>query len=197
MTLVRIVSDVYYYETMTTSPIHLNFPFKVERVVTSLHLRIGTDYAPVIKGSTFYNSNNLQGIRINGKMDETEAGFNPAADRWRVMVGKWGALLTRSVLTTEAEKYLQIVQGITDDETLLDPPETYPGCIGWTWQDWRIGQLPGGHYTFYLEFYIPPHYKPGEEVSYLNYLEHPLTLKIADQVYENQVRLYGKPGKDF
>jgi len=197
MKLVRIVSDVQYYETMFTTPIHFNFPFKIERVVTSLFLRIGTDYAPVVKGSVFYNSNNPQGVLINGKMDETEAALNPKADRWRVMVGKWGALMTRSVLTPEAEEQLQIVQGITDDETFLDPPETYPGCVGWTWQDWRIGQLPGGHYTFYLEFYTPPHYKAGDEVQYLNYLDSPLEIKVAGEAVENQVRLFGQPGEDF
>ena len=182
---------------MFTTPIHFNFPFKIERVVTSLFLRIGTDYAPVVKGSVFYNSNNPQGVLINGKMDETEAALNPKADRWRVMVGKWGALMTRSVLTPEAEEQLQIVQGITDDETFLDPPETYPGCVGWTWQDWRIGQLPGGHYTFYLEFYTPPHYKAGDEVQYLNYLDSPLEIKVAGEAVENQVRLFGQPGEDF
>jgi len=182
---------------MSTVPIHLVFPFKIDRVVTSLTLRIGTDFSPAVKGSMFYNSNNPQGVRINGKMDETEAAFNPAPDRWRVMIGDWGAYMTRSVLTPEAEKYLQIVQGITDDEMLLDPPETYPGCIGWTWQLWRVGQLPGGQYTFYLEFYIPPHYKPGDEVPYLNYLDDPLTMKLADKIYLNQTKLFGTPGKEF
>jgi len=197
MKLVRIVSDVQYYETMFTSPIHLNFPFKIERVVTSLSLRIGTDYAPSSKGSIFYNSNNLQGVLVNGVMDESEAKFNTKADKWRVMTGTWGSLMTRSVLTPEAEKRLQIVMGVTDDETFIDPPETYPGSIGWTWQDWRVGQLPGGHYTFYLEFYAPPNYKAGDEVEYLNYLDNSLNLKVAGKEYLNQVRLFGQPGKEF
>jgi len=197
MTLVRILSDVYYYETMFTCPIHFNFPFKIERVLTSLTLRIGTDYSPAVKGSIFYNDKNLQGVLINGKMDETEANFNNAADHWRVMTGKWGSLMTRSVLTPEAEKQLAIVQGITDDETFMNPPERFPGNIGWTWSDWRIGQLPGGHYTFYLEFYAPPHYKPGNEIIYLNYLDHPINVKIAGNVNDNQARLFGVPGKGF
>jgi hypothetical protein len=197
MNLVRILSDVQYYQTMFTTPIHLYFPFKIERVVSSMHLRIGTDYAPVVKGSTFYNSNNLEGIRIDGKTDETEESFHPEADQWRVMTGEWGSFMTRSVLTPEAEERLDIVQGITDDETFIDPPETFPGCVGWTWQDWRVGQLPGGHYTFYLEFYAPPHYKPGKEVAYLNYLDHPIRLRVGDQTYENKVSLYGTPGKAF
>jgi len=171
--------------------------FKLERVLTSLHLRLGMDYAPVVKGSIYYNNNNPQGVRINGLMDETEANFNPKADRWRVMTGKWGTVMSRSVLTPEAENYLQIVQGITDDEKFINPPERFPGNIGWTWQDWRISQLPGGSYTFYLEFYLPPNYRPGNEVAYLNYMDHPVKVKVADQVYPNQARLFGKPDKDF
>ena len=197
MNLVRIISDVQYYQTMFSAPIHLYFPFKIERVVSSMHLRIGTDYAPIVKGSMYYNSNNPQGIYIDGTMDSTHDNFNPQLDRWRVMTGEWGSFMTRSVLTPEAEEYLDIVQGITDDETFVDPPETYPGCIGWTWQDWRVGQLPGGHYTFYLEFYAPPHYELGKEVAYLNYLDHPISLRVGDQIYENNVRLYGTPGKGF
>jgi hypothetical protein len=182
---------------MFSAPIHFYFPFKIERVVTSLHLRIGTDYAPAVKGSTYYNSNNLQGVYIDGTMDATHDNFNPQLDQWRVMTGEWGSFMTRSVLTPEAAGYLDIVQGITDDETFVDPPETYPGCIGWTWQDWRIGQLPGGHYTFYLEYYAPPNYKPGVEVIYLNYLDHPIRLRVGNQIYENDVRLFGVPGKEF
>jgi len=197
MNLVRIISDVHYYQTMFSAPIHLYFPFKIERVVSSMHLRIGTDYAPVVKGSTYYNSNNLQGVYIDGVMDETHDNFNPQLDEWRVMTGDWGSFMTRSVLTPEAEASLDIAQGITDDETFVDPPETYPGCIGWTWQDWRVGQLPGGHYTFYLEYYAPPNYKPGVEVIYLNYLDHPIRVRVGDQIFENNVRLFGVPGKGF
>jgi len=91
---------------MLTCPIHFKFPFKLERVLTSLNLRLGLDYAPVVKNSIYYNNNNIQGIRINGKMDETEANFNPKADRWRVMTGKWGTVMSRNVLTPEAENYL-------------------------------------------------------------------------------------------
>jgi len=197
MVLVRILSDVYYYETMFTCPIHFDFPFKIERVVTSLSMRIGTDFSPVVKDSMFYNNNNLEGDTINGRMDETEANFNPKADSWRVMVGDWGAMMTRSVLTTEAENYLQIVQGITDDETYENPPETFPGNIGWTWQDWRIGQLPGVTIPFTWNSTPPPHYKPGGEVPYLNYMDHPITVKINGTLYENQARIFGKPGKGF
>jgi hypothetical protein len=126
MKLFRALADLYYYETMSTCPIHLSFPFKVERLVSSCYMRIGTDYSPEVIPSMYYSNTNPQGVLINGKMDETDINFNPAADQWRVMTGKWGSLMTRNVLKPETEQQLEIVQGITDDAAFIDPPEKYP-----------------------------------------------------------------------
>ncbi len=197
MKLARATSDVQFYETMSTVPVNINIPFKVKRIVTSAVLRFGTDYAPSISGSMFYNSNNLQGVPIDGKMGDEEKLFNPAPDQWRVMTGEWGAFMTRNIYPPEIINNVKLTQGITDDDTLLDPPETYPGSIGYTWQDISVHDLPGGSYVLYLEFYTPPHYKSGDEKAYLNYLDHSLKLKIAGKVYQNQVKLHGKPGKEF
>jgi hypothetical protein len=44
---------------------------------------------------------------------------------------------------------------------------------------------------------VPPHYKPGNEVQYLNYLDHPLKVKNGDKTFQNQTELFGQPSKDF
>ncbi len=197
MRVARGIADMQCYESMTTIPVDLKVPFKVEKVLTSLVARFGTDYAPVVKGSVFYNSQNPRGVRINGRVDESEKGFDPGQDQWRVMVGEWGALMSRNIFTEAAVRQMDIVQGVLDDERVQITPERYPGSVGYTWQDWNVGQLSGGHYTFYLEMYTPPYYKPGDEGPYLNYLDHPLVVRIADQEYQNQVKIIAIVGKDF
>ncbi len=197
MKLSRGITDVQYYETLATVPVHVFVPFKMESVVTSTILRFGTDYDPMVKGSMFYNSSNPDGVLIDGKMGEAEKNFNSEPDTWRVITGKWGSLMTRSVYDEKMLAHVNLTQGVMDDETYLAPPEALPGAIGWTYQELKIHKLPGGRYTFYLEFYTPPNYKRGDEKIYLNYLDEPLNISINGKTYLNQVKLLGNPGETF
>jgi len=60
-----------------------------------------------------------------------------------------------------------------------------PGRTGSCTRIWDITDLPGGSYTLFLEFYFPPHYKPGDEKAYVNYLDNPLMLREGAQEIKN------------
>jgi len=90
--------------------------------------------------------------------------------------------------------------GLIDDETQAAPPETYPGSIGYMYEDWSVGNLPRGKYHLFVQWCFPPRYKPGVEVPYLNTLDHPLKIRSETQEDVSQLskvpiisHMYSKP----
>ncbi len=197
MKLFRAVVDVQYYETIATVPTNIDLPFKMGRVLTTLTMSFGTDFTPAVKGSTFYSSTNPQGILVDGKMTESDKNFNRGREDWNVITGDWGTYMTRIVLPDYFHDYVTIIQNIVDDENIALPPEAIPGSIGYITQEVNVTNAPRGTHTFLLEFYTPPNYKLGDEVAYRNYLDHPLTVKIKDNEFTSQVKLYAKVGRKF
>jgi hypothetical protein len=182
MKAMRVVVDNYYYRTGTTVPVMFDIPFRLDSIVTSAIVRFGTDYNPDAIGSKIYNSCNPQGFLVDGKMDDNKENFNPANDSWRLITGEAGTFMTRTIYTPEIlNSGIEITMGLTDDIMRKDPPETYPGCIGYLWQDWNIGKLKKGKYWLFLEFYGIPHYKPGDEVKYMNYMDHPVEIRVGNK----------------
>ncbi|MCP4683097.1 MAG: hypothetical protein GY864_12245 [Desulfobacterales bacterium] len=191
----RVFSDLTHYRNLTSAPIMFDIPFRLNNMVSNVYIIAGTDYSPGAKGSHFFNSSNPEGFLINGKMGDVEDNFNPARDEWRVMTGPAGSFLTRSVFSEKIIKGMEITQGIIDDESHLHPPESIPGCIGFAYQKWHVGQLSKGTYKFYLEFYFPPFYKKGDEVAYLNYQDHPLIINTGKTETINLVRIEAIPDR--
>ncbi len=199
MKLMRTFSDVYQYRNTTTVPVTVHIPGSLQKLfIKEAVVRFGTDYGPNAIGSMTYNSNNLQGFVVDGKMDDGEENFNPAPDSWRVLTGPCGTFMTRS-LFYDPPKGFKISMGLIDDLDYKDPPEQSPGCLGYMWQDWDLTSAKGfvGDYQFYLEFSHPPKYQLGDEVPYLNYLDHPLKLIIGENKVENQPLLSAQIGKRF
>lgn len=197
MKVLRAVVDVQYYETLATVPVNFILPFKVDAVITDAIISFGTDYSPAVKGSTYYSSTNPQGILIDGKMTGSDHNFNREREDWNVITGDWGSYMTRIIIPEYLNENLTASQDIVDDEDALLPPENIPGSIGYITQDLNISKVPRGKHTIYMEFYTPPNYKPGDEVAYLNYLDHPLVVKIKEKEFVSQVKLIAKVSKKF
>lgn len=179
----RVVEDVIYYRYTATVPVRLNVPighpkwFGVTAVV-----RIGTDYNPVVKGSRLFSSTTRPGgYLIDGKMDDGEADYPSDLSDWLIFTGEWGTIMTRTILNERAEKNIGFTMGLIDDENHQAPPESFPGTIGYAWQDWNFSRASKGDYLLYVEYYVVPHYQPGDEKAFLNYLDHPLQCRVNDQ----------------
>ncbi|UCD84193.1 MAG: hypothetical protein JSU92_13075 [Deltaproteobacteria bacterium] len=197
--LMRTFSDVCQYRNTTTVPVTVHIPGSFQKLVLKeAVIRFGTDYGPNALGSMTYNSNNLQGFVVDGKMDDGEEDFNPAPDTWRVLTGSCGTFMTRSLFPDPIEGF-EVKMGLIDDQKDKDPPEQSPGNIGYMWQDWDLTSAKGfvGDYRFYLEFSHPPNYQLGDEVPYLNYIDHPLKLIIGENKVDNQPLLSAQIGKGF
>ncbi len=194
----RAVIDVVQYRATATCPATFQVPFRMDRIVSSFVLRIGTDYNENAFGSMVYNSSNSQGFLVDGKMDENERNnFNPAFDNWRLLTGPCGTFMTRTMPTPEVKKYATAQMGYIDDITQPDPPESVPGNIGYLYQEWDIGKAPKGKYLMFLDFYWIPNYKLGDEVHYLNFMDNPVRIRVGNKEEASKVLLVANMGKKY
>jgi hypothetical protein len=193
----RVVSDVIFYRTTTTVPVMYNVPFQLNTVLTSAVIRFGTDYNPTVIGSWSCNSNNPDGFIVDGKMGDAEKNFNPKVDAWRLITGDFGTYMTRTIFTPEILRDIKITMGVIDDISQEYPPEKYPGSIGYLWQDWDISALKRGKYYLFLDFCHPPHYKKGDEMKYVNYMDHPVRLKVGTSEGQNKPLLLPNLGAKY
>jgi len=193
----RVISDIAYYETVNSVPVLFNVPFKLDTVISSAVIRIGTEYTKGATGSIAMNSENPKGFLVDGKMDDGEEKFNPHVDKWRILYGDFGSFLCRTVFTPEILKHVKITQGIIDDAARVDPPEEEPGAYGFMYQDWDITNLPRGSYNLFLEFYFPSFYKVGDEKEYVNYLDNPMKVSRSGQETLNQTHIIPNIGEMY
>jgi len=194
----RAVSDVSLYRNISTAPVVFQVPFRLDRIVSSFFVQAGTDYNENAFGAKVYNSNNLQGFLVDGKMDDNESNnFNASFDEWRMITGDIGTFMSRTIPDPGAKKYVKASIGYLDDVTKEPPPERYLGTIGHIWQEWDVGKAPKGKYYIFLENYCIPYYKPGDEVEYMNYKDSPVHIYIKGRKGENQTVLIANLGKKY
>jgi hypothetical protein len=194
---VKTFADVEQYEGFATVPISLQVPRGFHRVVSSARIRYGTDYSPNMIGSFFRNSREKEALIIDGRMSEAEKHFPSAQDRWRIVYGPYGVLMTRTIFPPELLEMVEISHGYLDDMETPMPPERFPGSIGYAYTDILATDVRSGKYRLSLDFYFPPHYQPGDEQRYLQIRDNPLKIRIGDKETENPQGLFGKVGKDF
>ena len=201
MKSLRAVVDVMYYADVVTVPMIVTIPIRPSALGSSLVVRFGTDYAPNAFSDMYaYNSSNPKGFLINGKMDEAKKNFNPEFDSWRLVRGEQmgGAFMTRTIVNPKYRQYLKLKMGFIDDNTMKDSPENNPGLYGYMWQDWDISDIPSGKFCFcFLEFYGISPYKPGDEISYCNYMDHLLKIKSGNQESINRATLLPELGDRY
>jgi hypothetical protein len=186
----RVVEDVTYCRYTSTVPVQFEVPLNhPKKFGINIVIRFGTDYAPSALGSMCYSSTNPQGFEVDGKMDDGEKNYNTALDNWRLITGDFGTFITRTMLTEETKQNVKITMGMIDDINFKHAPERYPGCIGYVWQDWDFSDAAKGKYHLYVEFYHMEKYKPGDEVRFLNYADHPIKIKSSGQEGISQLLL--------
>jgi hypothetical protein len=196
--VLRVVADTNEHRATATTPVFFDIPFKMDTIFTSFVVRFGNDYSEEVLGSMAYSSTNPEGFLVDGKMDAKEKTyFNPQLDEWRLMTGKFGTTMARTLLTPEIKKNIKITMGIIDDLNQSYPPERNPGTIGYVWQDWDATSMPKGRYHLFVEIYYPPHYKKGDEVKYVNYIDNPIKFRVNGQEQKNMPLILPNVGKRY
>ncbi len=177
-----VLSDSIYYYDYFQFPTIVNIPIDLQRlyIVKKARLVTSTDFNQNAIGMYFYNSNNPGGFRITGKMSPAQEHLNMSPYDWAVVSGPQGVWMNRVVMA----KNIPFTKNLyfMDDETRRDPPENDPGQIANTGYDFgNLMKSKKGIYTFTSYIYVPVGYTPGDEVPWLNIIDHPVT----DVIYYN------------
>ena len=82
---------------------------------------------------------------------------------------------------------MEVSQRYVDDMRDASPPERYKGTIGLVETEVVSRKPKAGRYKFLMEVYVPPHYRPGDEVDCLNVRDRPLRIRINGEEHANQL----------
>ncbi len=194
---VRAVADITQYRNIGNSPITFQVPFRMDKLVSSLIIRSGTDYNENIIGSKIYNSKNLQGLLVDGKMDENDLNFDNSFDDWRLITGEFGTYMNRTIPSADVKKYVDIKMDLIDDLTKPNPPEEYPGSVGFIHHIFDVGNAPKGKYVMFLEFYMIPNFSMDDVTTYRNYVDNPIRIRVGRKEAKNQSLLIANLCKKY
>ena len=194
----RFVADVIGYEKGVSSSTVLNIPFNPGYVTTEIGARIGTDLSPDAHGMYFFNSENLQGVLIDGVMSEEECHLSDKRDTWRLITGAQGTLMNRS---TWSEPFLEqaktVKMGYLDDAGAPDSPDDHEGQIGHAHSIAKVRTLKPDTYLIFIEWYFPPFlFDPQNPTTldikkvedFLNFQDYPLEFVIESERGVNKSR---------
>ena len=167
-------ADIIYYAAHVESPITARIPVRLDLFVSKVFSDIGTDFNRHAYGLVFRNSNNPDGTLVDGRMSPQEQSLDLSQDDWATVAGPQGAFFWGPMTSGERADQVSPTLHYVDDYTRPDPPEAEPGQIGHAFSRTEITHLRPGVYRFDVVFYIPPHFKPGDEQDFVKWLATPL-----------------------
>jgi len=174
------IDNVYYYNYFLW-PTVVDVPFHVNKLLKNCEFLVVTDGNSNSKGRIFINSNNLEGVVMDGKMSEEEKNLDLSPYNWSVVYctkeGDTGGWMNRLIYDTTIE--VQPMLFYLDDKMVKEPPEHekgYFGAIGYDLK--KMETLRSGTWELTSIMYNIPAYRPGDEVEYLNIIDHPIEVKV-------------------
>jgi len=187
--------DLLWYDTIVDVPMVVNFPINPGLVLTYIQITQGEDQSPGAMGMLVYNSNNPEGMVVDGRMSPMEKKWANPKDFWRLLTGPQGSNLRRSFWDAHWEEQMVMLEvNYVDDLRKKDPPEEVEGYLGCILQTNKVKGVEPGKYSSYLEWYWPPSflftgpdhtYRAGDEKLYLNMADHPLRLIVGKKTVDN------------
>ncbi|MFN2309059.1 MAG: hypothetical protein ABR553_04895 [Gammaproteobacteria bacterium] len=120
--------------------VHYNYSFIMDTIM-DFPFRIGMFFGDVVGIPTFdflvsddrppvyiYSRNQREGIEVTGVMDARKQAFNGLDDKEIIIVTRDGMVV--SDMSIQQGSPIQTRVNLTDDKTILDPPEEQPGLYG-------------------------------------------------------------------
>ncbi len=189
--------NIIWYDTIVNVPLIIDIPFNPGFLYSYLEISLGEDHRKEALGAKVYNSNNLTGCVVDGKLEgPAELNWDTRRDQWRLITGPIGTLMNRSFWD---ENYLKQMASIKveylDDAHKEDPPEEVPGMLGMIRQTNRVHGIKKARYYSYIEWYYVPSflftgpdriYRVGDEKAYLDIADHPLRVRAGNRAMESR-----------
>jgi len=180
----RTYLNTQYFGRMIGYSLRFHVPFDVHAFLTEPVVRVSTDSTCERPGRRWYNSENPQGVAVDGWMSEEEMNLDRAEFSWTVVAsnepGEEGGWLSRNVYDRDAfpiwfELFYQ------DDMSTPDPPEEEPGSCGNTgYHVYGLENIERGDYELGVVMFPIPGYEPGDETPYLMVHDDPLQIAVRD-----------------
>jgi len=184
----KIYGDTYVHDTMTIMAWETDIPFNPGHVLTDFTMIVGYDlHDPNGYGMIWYNSNNPEGFLVDGVSSPMEEAYDDRHDKWRCTVGPNGWMLHRSVWDEAYSSQADIKVHYRDDIQHQDPPDYYPGDLGYYYLQSTVKSLKPRKYHYQLEWYFPYDFYSPEGLrtdvieQILNIRDHPLRVKVGDR----------------
>ncbi|MFO8058677.1 MAG: hypothetical protein R6V10_15430 [bacterium] len=188
----RIYSDVFTYDRLIVSPMQLNIPVNPDMIINKAGIEFGYDFNKKAYGMRFYSPNCMDGVTIDGRMNEREKNLPDTYVPWFLVTGPQGSLIFRVSIDPKLLEQTENKLTYIDDLDRAFPPEDVPGSIGYARTTIEMTSVKPGRYKFQIEWYFPPDfYKPGgydKEMldEFLNIKDKPIIIKVDGKKAENR-----------
>jgi len=182
----KFYGDAYCYDTLGFTGFQTDVPFNPKYVAANFTMMFGHDlHDPHAYGMNWYNSNNTEGFLIDGVTSPMEEQYDSSADTWRCVVGPNGWTVYRSMWDEFYRSQAEIKVRYSDDKEREQPPEYYPGDLGYVYSESIVKKLKPRKYEFQVDVFVPYHfYDPAglrmdliEEVA--NIRDKPIQVKVG------------------
>lgn len=170
------LDSFYYYNQIKVASL-ISSPVNLSSYCMSASFRAGFDFNRNSMGMYFYNCNNSEPNLIDGKMDNGELHLDLSHQNWMVLTGPQGTIINRVVLGPSLEM-LRNKLYYMDNANLPDLPEGEKGQYPQIGYSFSLLPIKEGKHKIFTYLYFPSHFEPGEEVRYLNILDHPLKIAV-------------------
>jgi hypothetical protein len=177
----KAYTDNVYYVNAFEFPTVVEFALGSDLLMKDPKFRVSSDGLCSVPGRLFYNSNNQQGVKIDGVMSEAEKTLDRGPYTWSLVTdpsgrGAWMNRLLYDSSATPVKPNLYY----NDDRNSRDGPEDEPGeCgdIGYTLEN--LGQLKRNKLYLQSIMYNINSAPTKRVQEYLNILDRPVQAKAT------------------
>lgn len=172
----------YFYPTYFIYPMTIDIPINLRTLLTDMDFRGSTDFSSAAYVWHYYDSGNplCDGVVFDGSMSAAEKALDRGFDHdWHVMTGEQGTFFHRLFFPDEWD-FIDKKTFYLDDAGALDPPEDDPGVISSGYEFENFIELKKGLATYYMHYYFPVDFKPGDEQRILNVVDRPLETEASE-----------------
>lgn len=188
----RFYIDSILVDTLSLVSIKIDMPFDPGFFIHEMTLAFGMDLTPAAKGMRLYNSVNLEGMLVDGKMDKAERNFNTKKDQWRLITGPQGTQIVSTDFDPKFQADGTVSTTYNDDERVARPPENHPGDVGASFDQLTIKSLAAGAYKIEVFGCVPYHFYDPEGLDLkmlkdiMRVKTDPLVIKVGEMQVINQ-----------